>query len=222
MHRIVPKERQQKIEKNFHDYGVLVLLFARLTPTIRAPIFIMAGVMRLPFSRFLLADGIYAIPGVSLLFFLGYYFGEGFIRLILAFEGKVEAARPILVLLIIAAVATYLFFHFLKHPWATGDPAQEVPLIGGQVAAKLTHADSHSSTSQKEKSPAEKSSGNVAKRGKQAMKYLVATAGGVIISVFSFLAIFFVSSVVLALPLAIFAGAASFLGTLKLYAMKNQ
>ncbi|HEV3080958.1 MAG TPA: VTT domain-containing protein [Gemmataceae bacterium] len=141
MQRLLPKDRRQKIEKNFHDYGLWVLLFARLTPTIRAPIFIMAGVIRLPFSRFLLADGIYAIPGVSLLFWLGYFFGESFIQLVMAFEGRVAAAKPILILLLVAAVAVYFFFHFVHHPVATGDPRHEVPLIGDQVADKLHHQD---------------------------------------------------------------------------------
>ena len=151
MQRIVPPDRREKIEKNFHDYGVLVLLFARITPTIRAPIFIMAGVIRLPFSKFLLADGLYAIPGVSLLFFLGYWFGEQFIRLIMAFEGKISAARPIVFLLLLAAVAAYLFHHFWRHPWATGDPKQEVPLIGGKVAEiaeKLGHSEAETAKPQ--------------------------------------------------------------------------
>ena len=32
-----------EIEKNFHDHGIKVLLFARFLPGIRSPIFIMAG-----------------------------------------------------------------------------------------------------------------------------------------------------------------------------------
>src|SRR5262249_5498846 len=76
--RLVPPGRRKRIEDNFHNYGVLVLLFARFLPTIRSPIFITAGVMRLSFTRFLLADGLYAIPGVSLLFFLAFWFGDQF------------------------------------------------------------------------------------------------------------------------------------------------
>ena len=74
--RSVTPERLASIERNFHDYGVRILLFARLTPGIRAPIFVTAGVIRLPLLTFVVADGIYAVPGVSLLFFLGYWVGE--------------------------------------------------------------------------------------------------------------------------------------------------
>ena len=52
----VPPEKRAEIEKNFHDRGIMVLLGARLLPGIRTPIFIMAGVLRVPFGRFLLAD----------------------------------------------------------------------------------------------------------------------------------------------------------------------
>src|SRR5262249_28046232 len=79
---VLPPERLAKIEQNFQNHGIKILLFARMTPGIRAPIFLTAGLTKLPLARFLIADGIYAIPGVTLLFFLGYWFTEGMINLI--------------------------------------------------------------------------------------------------------------------------------------------
>jgi membrane protein DedA with SNARE-associated domain len=134
---LVPPEKRARIEENFHRYGVMVLLFARFLPTIRSPVFITAGVMRLSLARFLLADGLYAIPGVSLLFFLAFWFGDQFRDLIYSAAGRVQAARPILILLGLAAIALYLVFHFLRHPVATGDPREEVPVIGEQLATKM-------------------------------------------------------------------------------------
>jgi membrane protein DedA with SNARE-associated domain len=139
--RFISADRRRRIEENFHKYGVLVLLFARLTPTIRGPIFIMAGVMRVPFTRFVVADGIYALPGVSLLFWLSFWLGDQFRDLVVRFEHRVDAAKPILIILGLAAVAAYLIFHFLRHPMATGDPREELPVIGGQVADKLASSE---------------------------------------------------------------------------------
>src|SRR5262249_1448245 len=68
----LPPERLHKIEDNSQKYGTPLLLFAPPPPGLRPPIFPPAGIVRLPLIRFLIADGIYAIPGVSLLFFLGY------------------------------------------------------------------------------------------------------------------------------------------------------
>lgn len=134
--KLLPPEKQQRIEKNFHEYGVKILLFARILPGIRSPIFIMAGIMKLPLTRFIFADGIYAIPGVSLLFFLAWWFGDQFRDLVEKAEGEVDKVRPILILTALVAVAVYFAFHFLRRPVSTGDP-EELPVIGGQVAAKL-------------------------------------------------------------------------------------
>ncbi|CAN5357176.1 hypothetical protein BH10PLA2_BH10PLA2_34480 [soil metagenome] len=134
--RIIPEDKKVKIEGNFHRYGVWVLLFARLLPTIRSPIYIMAGVTRIPFSLFVLADGLYAVPGVSLLFFLGYWLGDQFKDMIESFERRVSASRPIIVLIGLAALIAYLVYHFFRHPVATGDPRLEVPVIGDKVAQR--------------------------------------------------------------------------------------
>jgi len=136
MRRLLPQDRLERIELNFQKYGVLILLFARVLPGIRSPIFLTAGIMRLPIKKFVMADGIYAIPGVSLLFFLSYWFMDQFKDLVIR---KVETARPIIVLTLLFAVAIYLMFHFWKRPVTTGDP-HELP-FGDQVAAKMEHAD---------------------------------------------------------------------------------
>ena len=134
--RLLPPERLQRIQRNFRRYGVLILLFARFLPGIRSPIFLTAGIMRLSWRRFLLADGLYAIPGVSLLFFLAYWFTDQFRDLVERAEEDISRVRPLLVLLAILAVGVYFLVQFLRHPVHTGDP-QELPLIGEEMAATL-------------------------------------------------------------------------------------
>lgn len=132
--KIVPPAKRTEIEDNFHKHGIKVLLFARFLPGIRSPIFIMAGVMRLPLRRFILADGIYAVPGVSLLFFLAWWFGDTFIALVEAFEHGVNSyVKPLLILIALVGVVGFLLYKFLKHPVSTGDPA-DVPVV-----EQLTH-----------------------------------------------------------------------------------
>ncbi len=136
--RLLPPEKRIRIEENFHKYGVKILLFARLLPGIRSPIFITAGMMKLPLKRFLLADGIYAIPGVSLLFFLAWWFGNQVKDVVETIEGDVKIVRPIIIMVAIVVVAVYFVFHFLRKPVPTGDP-KELPLIGQRVAATIEH-----------------------------------------------------------------------------------
>jgi membrane protein DedA with SNARE-associated domain len=126
---LLPPERLQKIEQNFKQYGVRILLFARLTPGIRAPIFFTAGLTRLSMARFLIADGIYAIPGVTLLFFLGYWFGQAMINLI---ENDVETVKHIVIIVVIGAVALYVLYRFLRRPGITGSP-REMPKVVRRV-----------------------------------------------------------------------------------------
>jgi hypothetical protein len=133
--RLLPPARREEIEQNFHKHGIKVLLFARFLPGIRSPIFIMAGVMKLPLKRFLLADGIYAIPGVSLLFFLAWWFGDQFVELIKRFEHGVESyIKPLLILVALLGVIGYMLYKFLRHPVSTGDPS-DIPMV-----EKVTHA----------------------------------------------------------------------------------
>src|SRR5262249_34099460 len=68
--RMLPSDRRKRTEENFHRYGVSILVFGRLVPGIRAPLFLTAGSMRLPLPRFLLADGLGAVVGNSFFFFL--------------------------------------------------------------------------------------------------------------------------------------------------------
>jgi membrane protein DedA with SNARE-associated domain len=134
--RFLPPEKRERIEGNFHHYGISILLVGRLLPGIRAPLFLTAGMMRLSLARFLLADGIGAVLGNSLLFFLAFWLGDQFKELIERIHHDLEVARPLIILGAILAVVAYLLYRFLKRPVSTGDP-QELPLIGHQVAARM-------------------------------------------------------------------------------------
>lgn len=125
--KLMTPERLASISANFQHYGVKILLFARLTPGIRAPIFLTAGITRLPLTYFLLADGIYAIPGVSLLFFLGYFFTDSIIDLI---DAESKYVKPIIVLVVLAGVGIYFVYRFWRKPVVEGNPTEMPPIVG--------------------------------------------------------------------------------------------
>ena len=133
MAHMMPPNRRQRTEENFHRYGVSILVFGRLVPGIRAPLFLTAGSMRLPLPRFLLADGLGAVVGNSFFFFLGFWLGDSVKTLI---EGVETRLKPILIIVAVGLLVAYLLWLFLRHPVSTGDPA-EVPLIGPQVASHI-------------------------------------------------------------------------------------
>jgi membrane protein DedA with SNARE-associated domain len=140
--KLLPPARLEAIERNFQQYGIRILLFARLTPGIRAPIFFTAGLTKLSVARFLIADGIYAIPGVTLLFFLGYWFTEGMIHLI---THEVERVKYIVIIVVIVAVVGYMIYKVLRKPVVTGDPhdmpklVEQMTHVMEEVTTKIIH-----------------------------------------------------------------------------------
>jgi membrane protein DedA with SNARE-associated domain len=129
--RVLPPERLASIEENFQKHGIKILLFARLTPGIRAPIFLTAGLIRLSLTRFLVADGIYAIPGVTLLFFLGYWFTDSMVDMI---QNQYANVKSIIIIVVVVGVVAYFTYKFLRKPVVTGDPKEIPPLV-----EKVTH-----------------------------------------------------------------------------------
>jgi membrane protein DedA with SNARE-associated domain len=121
---LLPPERMESIRGNFHDYGIKILLFARLTPGIRAPIFLMAGITHLPLLKFIVADSIYAIPGVSLLFGLGWYFTDTMVAFI---KGEVEMLKTAIMVVAAVGVIGYFLYRYLRKPVLTGDPHEMPP-----------------------------------------------------------------------------------------------
>jgi membrane protein DedA with SNARE-associated domain len=131
--RLLPPERLVKISHNFQEYGVKILLFARMTPGIRAPIFVTAGITKLPWIKFLFADGIYAIPGVTILFALGWWFTDNMVDLI---KNEAEKAKPIIVLVVAAGIIAYVVYRHLRKPVVEGSP-KEMPPVVGPVTARI-------------------------------------------------------------------------------------
>jgi membrane protein DedA with SNARE-associated domain len=69
--RIVDAKKRQRIEGRFHQHGMKFLLVARLLPPLRTGVFIIAGTIRFSLWQFLIADAIYGVVGVGLVFFGG-------------------------------------------------------------------------------------------------------------------------------------------------------
>jgi membrane protein DedA with SNARE-associated domain len=140
MLRWVPRETQGRILDNFEKYGVNILLFGRLVPGVRMPLFLTAGLLRLSVARFMIADGLGAGLGNSFFFLLAFWFGEKFQEVIENAEGALKKLGPIIILVGLVALAAYLLYKFLRKPVSEGDPEQ-VPIIGHQVATHIPHAE---------------------------------------------------------------------------------
>jgi membrane protein DedA with SNARE-associated domain len=143
LQRLAPPDKRQKIERNFRRYGVKILLMIRWVPAIRSPMFITAGISRLSFLQFLLADAVAAIVGHTLLFFLAWWFGIWFLDLMRQFEHLKQVLVPLIITAAVMGIGVYLVVRFLRRPFSVGDPA-ELPIIGNRMAARWDAKDSAS------------------------------------------------------------------------------
>src|SRR5262245_30882266 len=69
--RVINLERRKRFEERMGRHGIRLLLLARLLPPLRTGVFVTAGAIHFPFSKFLAADVGYAVVGVGVFFFGG-------------------------------------------------------------------------------------------------------------------------------------------------------
>ena len=91
--------------------------------------------------RFLLADGIYALPVVSVLFTLAFWFTDSVVKVVDNVERHVGSLKHYLVIIGIATFAVWMLYEFWKRWVVTGDP-KEVPLIGEKIVKESHESDS--------------------------------------------------------------------------------
>lgn len=131
----VPHDKQEQIEKNFAERGIWVLLGARLLPGIRAPVFIMAGVLRVPLGRFLLADAIYAIPLVNLIFWLSYFLTD---QMLVIFN-KISEYKSLVAVAVLSGIAGALIQKYILSRSVSTGEAPHVPSVISKPAVAAAH-----------------------------------------------------------------------------------
>lgn len=73
--RFVKPEREAKIEQMIEHHGLKVLFLTRFLVGMRTPFYLAAGVLRVPFRRFIVMDLFCATTVIGLFFGLSYFFG---------------------------------------------------------------------------------------------------------------------------------------------------
>lgn len=70
--------RQERISRLFARFGSAAFFFARFMPGLRAPIFCVAGAMRVSYGRFIAYDGLAALFSVPVFVWLGNFLWRNF------------------------------------------------------------------------------------------------------------------------------------------------
>ena len=99
-------EREKKSRLLLRKHGAKMILLTRFLVGLRSPVYMTAGILRVPYLRFLLVDTIFAIFVISMFFGLTYFYGEN----IWAWIRRGELAIEILVVgaIVVAGILYWL------------------------------------------------------------------------------------------------------------------
>ena len=108
--KIISTEKLSKLEGKFQKWGGLVVFFGRHIWGLRAQIFLVAGVMKISMTKFLVADAISALFSIALWGGIGYLGGNSIETL----KKDITRVEHIAVLLIIMLFVGWIIFRYFK------------------------------------------------------------------------------------------------------------
>lgn len=108
--KIISAEKLQIIENRFNKFGVLLILIGRHVVGLRAQLFIVSGVMKMPTLKFLLTDAFSALFTISIMVGAGYIGGNS----LNVIKKDITRIEHIVIVLIIFIAAGYLIFRSFK------------------------------------------------------------------------------------------------------------
>lgn len=97
--KLLHADRAEDFERAILRHGFKVLLLARFMVGVRGPVYLTAGVVRIPFKRFLLWDLVSATLVVGLIFAASYYFGRDI-------GGQLRDAEVLITVVVLGVVLT--------------------------------------------------------------------------------------------------------------------
>lgn len=123
--RILSPKKQAELEANFAKHGIMVLLGVRLLPGVRAPAFVMAGIMRVPLTQFVIADAIYAIPLVNALFWTSYLLTDQMLEMF----NKVKEYETLLAVAVLSMIAGIFIYKYVVGKRVSTGETEKVPTV---------------------------------------------------------------------------------------------
>lgn len=121
--KVLSAEKRQRIEGKFAQHGMKLLLLARFLPPLRTGVFLIAGATRYSFVKFLIADLIYAVVGVGVLFFFGAW--------LLALVHRYESTALFVVALGVMCYGLYMYYKLLRRRELKSGPQAPVSILQG-------------------------------------------------------------------------------------------
>jgi membrane protein DedA with SNARE-associated domain len=132
-------EREERIEQMIRKHELKVFFLSRFMVGIRAPVYLTAGILHIPFRRFILIDFFCATSVVGLFFGLSYRYGESLAGLL----RRSEIAFTVAVVLAVGVVLCWFYWRRLRRRRAalteTIGSEAEACSVGGHDAKEMPH-----------------------------------------------------------------------------------
>ncbi len=109
-HSLISPERLAYLEEKFNRHETLIILLGRHVVGLRAQIFLVSGIMRMPALKFLVTDMVSCLFTMGLMISVGYWGGS---TLKSINHGLVKIGHIIFMVLIVAIIS-YSLFRYLK------------------------------------------------------------------------------------------------------------
>jgi len=106
---LLHEEREEQMETLIKRHGLKIFFAARFMVGVRAPIYLAAGVLRVPWRRFLFVDAISATVVVSTVYWLSFRFGK-------EIGDFFRNSQYVITTVVFVAVALFLVWYFRRRP----------------------------------------------------------------------------------------------------------
>ncbi len=126
LRKVMHSRRRAKIERYFQKHGNLTLFIGRFFPVVRATVFALCGLGKMPYWKFVAIDGLAGMLFIPTMIFLGYHFAANINWLF----GELAAVKHVLYIAgavaITAGVVVYFVHRRRMRQRASGEPADHV------------------------------------------------------------------------------------------------
>jgi membrane protein DedA with SNARE-associated domain len=106
--RFVKPQREAQIEEMIQKHGLKVFFLARFLVGLRSPVYLSAGILRVPFRQFLLIDLFCATTVIGLFYSLSYRYGT-------TITGWIQEAELWLTVVVVLALIGVGCFYWRRH-----------------------------------------------------------------------------------------------------------
>jgi membrane protein DedA with SNARE-associated domain len=137
--RYITPEREQKMEALIHRRGPLVFFFARFMVGLRSPVYLAAGVMNVPFRRFILIDALCATSVIGVFFGLSYTFADQ----MSAWWERIRQGEMAFTVIVVVAVLAVAIIWYRRHRRLLVAEALAAMKADAQTARSTSLRDEH-------------------------------------------------------------------------------